>query len=122
MADASAVFVGDGSLLIQCAQAWRRRGNEIRAVFAHDRGILDWARSEGIAAREIDEASPLDPPGEPFDYLFSVANLRVLPPSLPRSKRLLPPHPSPPSQRSKLPLIRTFRPAPKWSRPPCAKH
>lgn len=82
MADASAVFIGDGSLLIQCAQAWKERGNTISAVLTGSRKILDWAGTEGLQALAIEDGSALSNlalPPEPFDYLFSIANLRVIP-------------------------------------------
>jgi natural product biosynthesis luciferase-like monooxygenase protein len=89
MADASAVFVGDGSLLIQCAQAWRQRGHEIRAVLTSSRNVLDWAAAEGLPAVAALDESPIVVPGAPFDYLFSIANLRVLPAELlARARRL----------------------------------
>ena len=82
MANASAVFIGDGSLLIQCARAWQQRGHEIRAVLTHNSDIRDWAAAEGITAIAAEDDSPIPLPGAPFDYLFSIANLRVLPAEL----------------------------------------
>jgi len=78
MANTNAVFVGDGSLLIQCAEAFRNAGHEVRAVVSANPANLDWATSRGIDAvrMEGDWASAL--PGD-FEYLFSVANLRMLP-------------------------------------------
>jgi len=89
MADASAVFVGDGSLLIQCAQAWRTRGHEVRAVLTQSPGILEWAAAEGIATKTIDDDAALELPGAAFDYLFCVGHLRVLPAAaVARARRL----------------------------------
>ncbi|HYF43794.1 MAG TPA: hypothetical protein VEA35_15305, partial [Ramlibacter sp.] len=81
MANTNAVFVGDGSLLIQCAEAFRNAGHEVRAVVSANPANLDWATSRGIDAvrMEGDWASAL--PGD-FEYLFSVANLRMLPASV----------------------------------------
>jgi len=74
---------------VQCAQAWRQRGHEIRAVLTQDSGILGWAASEGVAAVAIDDDSPIAAPAAPFDYLFSIANLRMLPAGLlARARRL----------------------------------
>lgn len=82
MANASAVFVGDGSLLIQCAQAWRNWGHEIVAVVSHGDNILGWAQAEGPKAVRADDGAHIDAPGTHFDYLFSIANLHVLPATL----------------------------------------
>ncbi len=83
MADAcAAVFVGDGSLLIQCAQAWRQRGFPVVAVLSHNTAILAWAVAQGIPAVATDDDAPVDPGAVPFDYLFSVANLAMLPATL----------------------------------------
>src|SRR5512133_1541285 len=89
MADASAVFVGDGSLLIQCAQAWRKHGHAVTAVLTHNDDILAWAAGEGIDGVRVDADAPIDFAGAPFDYLFSVANLHVLAdPFIARARRL----------------------------------
>ena len=79
MLKTNAVFVGDGSLLVQCADAFRRAGHGIVAVVSASQANLDWAAAEGIPAirMEGEWAGGLD--GLRFDYLFSVANLRMLP-------------------------------------------
>ncbi len=82
MANANAVFVGDGSLLIQCAQAWRKRGHAIGAVVTHSGSILEWAQAQGIPTLRAEDVATVDLPGAQFDYLFSIANLYVLPPTL----------------------------------------
>src|SRR5215213_11551406 len=82
MSSTSAVFVGSGSLLIQCAQAWRDAGNVISAVATHSAEILAWAETSGINATRIDATSSIEIPVAEFDYLFSVANLEVLPSAL----------------------------------------
>jgi len=89
MVTTSAVFIGDGSLLIQCADAFRKAGHQVAAVVSASDANLDWARAEGIRGIRIEgewarELEPLS-----FDYLFSVANLRMLPqPVLDRARRL----------------------------------
>ena len=79
MGTTQAVFIGDGSLLVQCATAWRQAGHAIAAVVSANPAHLDWARGQGLPAIAIegDWAARLD--GLAFDYLFSVANLRMLP-------------------------------------------
>ncbi|TFZ02999.1 LLM class flavin-dependent oxidoreductase [Ramlibacter henchirensis] len=85
----NAVFVGDGSLLVQCADAFRKAGHGIVAVVSASQPNLDWAAAEGLPAirMEGDWGAQLD--GLSFDYLFSVANLRMLPqPVLDRPRRM----------------------------------
>src|SRR6478735_3561087 len=84
----AAVFVGDGSLLIQCAQAWRQRGNAIVAVLSHNPAILEWATGQGLSALPV-EGQPAGLGGAGFDYLFSIANLQMLPAELVESPRAL---------------------------------
>ncbi|MFZ5750416.1 MAG: MupA/Atu3671 family FMN-dependent luciferase-like monooxygenase [Pseudomonadota bacterium] len=76
----SALFVGDGTLLIRCAEVFREAGGDIAGVLSADPQIRAWAGSEGIACL----GSPAAPDGAvpEADYLFSVANLSVLPADL----------------------------------------
>src|SRR5690606_18569556 len=78
--DATAVFCGNGTLLIQCAEAFRQRGGRIAGIITADAQIAAWAEAEGLARRGT-PAAP-DTGGDGFDYLFSVANLTVLPAAL----------------------------------------
>jgi natural product biosynthesis luciferase-like monooxygenase protein len=82
MGGTGAVFVGNGSLLIQCADAYRLAGHEIRAIASHAEGILQWAEQRGLPAVRIEEDRHIALPGVDFDYLFSIANLEVLPSGL----------------------------------------
>ncbi|MBG9390066.1 MupA/Atu3671 family FMN-dependent luciferase-like monooxygenase [Caenimonas aquaedulcis] len=85
-----AIFIGNGSLLIQCAQAWRQRGYAIEAVMSESPAILEWATAQGIPALRAEPDAPVEvPPSLVFDYLFSVANLRMLPPALVERARVL---------------------------------
>jgi natural product biosynthesis luciferase-like monooxygenase protein len=75
----SAVFVGDGTLLIQCAQAYIDAGHDIRAVATANADIHAWAVAQGIEALQFDDTKALELPAAAFDFLFSIANLRMLP-------------------------------------------
>jgi len=85
----SAVFVGGASLLIRCAEAYRQAGHTVQAVVSDNPQILRWAREQGIRAMPLGEPSTFELDGLDFDYLFSVANLRVLPAALIASARQL---------------------------------
>jgi len=82
-----AVFIGDGTLLVRCAEAFRSQGHQVAAVASGDAAILAWAQQQGIPAETIEGAPRLE--GVEFDYLFSVAHLQVLPAALTgRARRL----------------------------------
>lgn len=78
----SAVFIGDGSLLIQCAEAYSNAGHKIIAVASHEQNILAWAAEKNINAIRLAPDSPVALPDLEFDYLFSVAFLHILPTSV----------------------------------------
>src|SRR4051812_17860985 len=81
MSSTRAFFVGDGSLLVRCADAWQAAGHTIAGVATANADIARWADANGIALSPIGDGPVAIPPGS-FDYLFSVANLRMLPPAL----------------------------------------
>ena len=82
LSSTSAVFIGDGSLLIQCAEAYLSAGHAVRCVASHAQNILQWAQTKGIRTVRLDAESRTEIPAGEFDYLFSVANLQVLPATL----------------------------------------
>jgi natural product biosynthesis luciferase-like monooxygenase protein len=77
------VLIGGESLLIHCAEILLREGHRVAAVVSSEPAIADWAVSHGIhtvpfdASLEAALRAALE--NEPFDYLFSIANLRVIP-------------------------------------------
>ena len=79
---ASAVFVGGGSLLVRCAEAYLNAGHSVKAVLSNNPQILLWAKSQGIPVMPVDNPSEIDLSGIEFDFLFSVANLQILPASV----------------------------------------
>jgi natural product biosynthesis luciferase-like monooxygenase protein len=79
MISTNAVFVGNGSLLIQCADAYTKAGHMVRAIASQNPAILQWAGDQGFECIVMESGDSLDFSGFEFDYLFSVANLEVLP-------------------------------------------
>ncbi|KPQ06995.1 MAG: putative non-ribosomal peptide synthetase module [Rhodobacteraceae bacterium HLUCCA12] len=74
----SCVLVGNESLTMQCAKVLIQRGHAIRAVASRNTDVIDWADTAGIPV--VAPGPGLEarlPPG--FDWLFSIANLSVLP-------------------------------------------
>jgi natural product biosynthesis luciferase-like monooxygenase protein len=73
------VLIGDESLLIQCAQMLKENGHAIGLIVSADRQIEDWARDNAVAfAAPADDLAAQFATIE-FDWLFSIANLRMLP-------------------------------------------
>ena len=74
----SCCLLGGESLLIQCGEALLSRGHEILGIGSADPSIRAWAES-----RSIEQFDPLEGwdsfTRRSFDYLFSIANLVVLP-------------------------------------------
>ena len=74
------IFCGNGSLLIQCAEVFQQAGWQLLGVLTADALIAAWAAGQGVAHLGTPEAPDL---GDlQFDWLFSVANLTVLPEAL----------------------------------------
>ncbi|HZY17563.1 MAG TPA: MupA/Atu3671 family FMN-dependent luciferase-like monooxygenase [Ramlibacter sp.] len=74
---------------MQCAQAYRRAGHTVVGVVSGSSANLEWAAGEGLPAIRMEGnwSAALD--GLSFDYLFSVANLRMLPEAVLRRARKL---------------------------------
>jgi natural product biosynthesis luciferase-like monooxygenase protein len=74
----SACLIGSESLLIRCGEFLLSEGHAIRAVGSSTESIREWAERRGIPS--FDTRHGFDALGAaPFDYLFSIANLMVLP-------------------------------------------
>ena len=75
----SCVLIGTETLLIGCGDALRARGHEIRAVVSRNPEILAWAARNGLPVEErIAALADRFQPGG-FDWLFSIANLTLIP-------------------------------------------
>ncbi|HLS47873.1 MAG TPA: hypothetical protein VK012_05095, partial [Gemmatimonadales bacterium] len=71
-------IIGETSLSIQCAQALLDRGHVVRGIASDHELVAGWAREHGIplVARFADLAQALRL--EPYDYLLSIVNARIL--------------------------------------------
>lgn len=75
------VLIGGETLLIECARMLEERGHEIVAIVSRNADIRDWAAARSVPVLEA--SGILMHVGlAPFDYLFSVANLAILPPDV----------------------------------------
>lgn len=75
----SCALVGDNALTAQCAQILIDRGHHVTALVTDTPGIAAWATGKGLNrvghGPGLETALRRTPP----DYLFSIANLRILP-------------------------------------------
>ena len=74
----SCFIIGEGTLVVPCAQALLERGMRIHGLVTREPSLQKWAEEQSI---------PHVPPGEkvlsflssaPFDYLFSIVNLSMV--------------------------------------------
>lgn len=73
-----ALFIGNESLLCECADLWMARGHTIAAVVAANGPAAGWSETANVT--RIARLADVDPQTiGPIDYLFSITNLRVLP-------------------------------------------
>ncbi|MBW3584439.1 MAG: AMP-binding protein, partial [Cyanobacteria bacterium 0813] len=75
----SCFLIGEGTLLIQCAELLLERGHQIFGVISPDVSISSWAK-----AKDIPHIQPTDNliaflRQQPFDYLFNIVNSSLLP-------------------------------------------
>ncbi|AXI45923.1 peptide synthetase [Sulfitobacter sp. SK012] len=74
----SCVILGDQSLTIACADMILAGGHNVAAIVTEDADVRRWAEGLGIAVY----GAPRDLVGaglDPFDWLLSIANLRIIP-------------------------------------------
>lgn len=77
MSNFSCVVIGSESLLIGCGDMLLDRGHSIQAVVSKDAEILAWAKTNGLATM-----SDISAISGSFDWLFSIANLLMIPDSV----------------------------------------
>ena len=75
----STLILGEGALLIPCAEILLRHKHKIQTIVSANDVIQEWAQEQKIrwVSRQDEVLSSAD--GRPFDYLFSIANLSVIP-------------------------------------------
>ena len=72
------VLVGDGSLLVRCAEILTERGHGIAAIATRDDEIRVWAMEAGIQLVEPGKGLGKRLQDTACDWLFSIANLSIL--------------------------------------------
>ncbi|MDX1548781.1 MAG: formyltransferase family protein, partial [Rhodothermales bacterium] len=71
--------MGEQSLTIRCAELLREAGHAVLGLISDAAAVVAWARERAIPVLDpgSDYAEALRE--EPFDYFFSIANLRIVP-------------------------------------------
>ena len=82
------VFIGEESLLIQCAEIAQRSNIDIIAIVSSSPLIRKWSATQNIDRLELNQALAENLRAYQFDYLFSVANLKRLSPDILQQARL----------------------------------
>jgi len=72
-------IIGESSLLIQCATQLLAQGYEIFGVISSDQSVIEWAKYKKIDFRRSKDNIIEFLKQHHFSYLFSIANLSVLP-------------------------------------------
>ncbi|HBF29368.1 amino acid adenylation domain-containing protein [Rhizobium sp.] len=78
----SAVVIGNTALMTACVQHLLAEGHDVRAVVIDDPDQHETHMAQGIPVEVLDCHLAQRLSAEPFDYLFSIANLTVLPQEL----------------------------------------
>ena len=75
----SCFAIGDESLLIQCGERLLGAGHELRGLLTRAPALERWAAERGIPCLRGWDALREAASERPFDYLFSITNLSVVP-------------------------------------------
>jgi amino acid adenylation domain-containing protein len=78
----TAWLIGDGTMLIHCAELLLERGFEIRGVITASPQLRAWAVQAELAVVSAGDGYVDRLAAEEFAYLFSIVNLRILPPEV----------------------------------------
>jgi natural product biosynthesis luciferase-like monooxygenase protein len=73
------LILGEGTLLIPCAEILLHHQHKIQTIVSANDVIQEWAQEQKIrcVSPQDEVLSSMD--GRPFDYVFSIANLSVIP-------------------------------------------
>src|SRR5438034_11633815 len=75
----SCFIIGEETLTVRCADILLKRGHEINGLISQNQKIRRWANEHNIRLIAADSDLQATLGKSSFDYLFSIANLRLLP-------------------------------------------
>lgn len=76
------VLIGDESLLVQCAEIVRSHGHAIAMIVTNSASIRNWAQALDLSLCAFDGNVERQLANVDYDWLFSAANLRIIPDAL----------------------------------------
>lgn len=74
----SSYFIGEQSLLIQCAELFLAKGHTVVGLISDTESIKAWAEAKGIEVLSPKQDLNAALGNTPFDYLFSITNFKIL--------------------------------------------
>ncbi len=74
----AAVFVGSGRPLVECADTWVASGQRVAGVISDHPDVAAWCERHGVVRLDPDGDQLRFLQREPFDYLFSIINHRLM--------------------------------------------
>ena len=78
----SCIVIGDGSLTVQCCDLLLKREHHLLGVVSANPELADWATRHDIPLHRSEKDCLAALGDRPFDYLFSIVNMRILPQEL----------------------------------------
>ncbi|MCA9152912.1 MAG: hypothetical protein KDA92_26600, partial [Planctomycetales bacterium] len=74
--------IGADSLLIECCERLMQQGHQLAGVITSAERIAKWARQRELPVLPDDDQLATRLSGEPFDFLFAITHLSILPPEV----------------------------------------
>ncbi len=74
----TAWLIGDLSLLVHCAEHLLDQRHTVFGIITEDREVRRWAESKDLPASRPDKELAARLRARPYDYLFSIGNLKIL--------------------------------------------
>jgi amino acid adenylation domain-containing protein len=75
----SCFLIGEGTLLIRCAEILVNRGHAISGIISSDRKVHNWAQERNLSLIDLETGDIVRfLSQQPFDYLFSIVNPLIL--------------------------------------------
>jgi len=70
--------IGEDSLLIRCCEILLQKNHLLYGIVTSNQAIVSWANDNNIPAYELNDKLTRHLEEQPYDYLFSITNLKIL--------------------------------------------
>lgn len=88
MTNFTCALIGDELILVQCGNILLGQGHSVVATISTNPHVREWARSHEIPFSDNRDGYEEDLDKLSFDWLFSIANLRIIPESVWRQAKV----------------------------------